>query len=54
MVIKSKLIFGNVDLLGAIEGVYALAIAAGFSETFVPNILRKVSDFDEKANSNGK
>jgi hypothetical protein len=49
--IKSKLVLGSVDLLSPIEAAYALAIAAGFSETFVPNILQKVSDPDKNVKS---
>lgn len=41
--IKSKLILGNIDLLSQLEGLYAVAIAAGFSESLVPNVLKKVS-----------
>ncbi len=52
--IKSKLILGNVDLSAMNEGIFAIAIAAGFSETFVPNALQQVSRHAEKEKPNIK
>ena len=42
--VKSGLVLGSLNLFAHPEGVYTLAIASGFSETLVPNILSRVSD----------
>jgi hypothetical protein len=42
MAIVSRLFLANFSLQDSAAGIYTLSIAAGFSETFVPNILRQL------------
>ena len=42
--LKSGLVLGSLNLFAHPEGVYTIAIASGFSETLVPNILSRVSE----------
>jgi hypothetical protein len=41
--IASELILGNLSLENSTAGIFAISIAAGFSETFVPNVLQQVT-----------
>ena len=41
--IASELILGNLTLENSTAGIFAISIAAGFSETFVPNVLQQVT-----------
>ncbi len=41
--IASELILGNLSLQASTAGIFAISIAAGFSETFVPNVLQQVT-----------
>lgn len=41
--ITADLILGNLSLETSTAGIFAISIAAGFSETFVPNVLQQVS-----------
>lgn len=41
--IVSELILGNLSFGASTAGIFAISIAAGFSETFVPNMLQQVA-----------
>jgi hypothetical protein len=48
LAIVSKLVLGNLSLADSEAGLYAISLAAGFSETFVPNILRHLTSETEE------
>jgi hypothetical protein len=41
LLIRAEIIFGTITQLQSIWAVLALSVVAGFSETYVPNLLRK-------------
>lgn len=44
--IVSGLVLGNLSIEDSNAGVFAISVAAGFSESFVPNILRQMTQGD--------
>lgn len=51
LAIVSKLVLGNLPLAESEAGLYAISIAAGFSEAFVPNILRQLTGKADSADA---
>jgi hypothetical protein len=49
--IVSGLVLGNLSIEASNVGIFAISIAAGFSESFVPNILRQMTQGDASRSS---